>query len=151
MAVTAGAASRTGNPPARLIRPHGQYARTANPTARLAIADGEPQAGADRDNGLGQRRLGLDQRGEGRQLVRMRLDVVDREEALRGQRPDEIAQVAGVGRPLGIEEDELPFGVVRADERLGRILGTELDERFETGDAEVLARQLRCGSGRRRR
>ena len=46
-------------------------------SATAAVACGQPEPGADRDDGLRQRRLGLDQRGELDQLVLVRADVVD--------------------------------------------------------------------------
>jgi hypothetical protein len=76
----------------------------------------------------------------------VRDDVVDCEQAARCEHAHEVAPVAGVGAPLGVQEYEVPGAVgTRGKDRPG-VIDDELDDLIQACDPQVLACQAGAGA-----
>ena len=61
------------------------------------------------------------------------------------QDTNEVGPVAGVCRTFGVEEDHVPTRLGRAPQRVGRVLGTQLDEPLEAHVSQVRPGLRRTG------
>ena len=71
--------------------------------------------------------VAVDELGELDQLLGVRERVVDDEQAVGAHDADQLGPVAGVQRALGVEEDQVEGVVGEAAQRLGGVLGAQLD------------------------